>query len=109
MLQFNDRYVNGVVLSFDLKIKSLEKYYSKTSPKNAYKVIRNFLEKNGFVSLKDSDYLNKKIDDVKTSLLLIDFSLDNKWLPLCVQKMNISPNVENLDISDTIKKLCDII
>lgn len=107
MSQSNSEYKNGTILTFDLSINNLKKYYSKTSPKNAYRYIKNFLLKNGFEHLKDSDYLNKNIRDVETSLLMLDFGANNKWFPLCVEKLNISPNVERLDISDNIKNLVD--
>ena len=35
-------------INFDLKISNLEKYYSKTNPKGAYKEIARYMAKNGF-------------------------------------------------------------
>ena len=39
--------------------------------------------------------------------LIYNFSKSNKWSPLCINKMNISPNVESLDISLQIVQLAD--
>lgn len=93
---------NGVVLSFDFVVDDLKTYYSETSPQGAYEVIKNFLLKNGFEHLKDSDYKNVHIDDLETADLLYHFSRENKWFPYCLKKMDISPNVIKLDVSRDI-------
>lgn len=98
---------NGVVLSFDLNTSNLKIYYSKNSPQNAYKLLKIFLKNNGFEHKKDSDYVNPLINRLKTVRLLTDFAKKNKWFPLCINKMNISPNVETLDISMQIESLID--
>lgn len=103
----SDVWKNGVVLSFDLDTIKLRDYYSKTSPQGAYEVIKHFLKKNGFKHEKDSDYVNDKIDKITTAKLIYNFSKSNKWFPLCINKMNISPNVESLDISLQIVQLAD--
>ncbi len=108
MSQFNNKkFENGTVLSFDLKIENLEKYYSTTSPENAYKVIKKYLLENGFKHLKDSDYLNNTLDDYETSNLITKFALENKWISFCIEKLNVSLNVERPDIVDDIKDLGD--
>lgn len=68
-----------------------------------YKVMKNFLLKNGFEHLKDSDYLSLGLNRFKTSILLKDFSFKNKWFPLCIEKLILSPNIESLDVSNTIR------
>lgn len=93
---------NGVVLSFDFVVDNLKTYYSETSPQGAYEVIKNYLLKNGFEHLKDSDYKNTHIDDLETADLLYHFSRENKWFPYCLKKMDISPNVIKLDVSRDI-------
>ena len=93
---------NGVVLSFDFVVDDLKTYYSETSPQGAYEVIKNYLLKNGFEHLKDSDYKNAHIDDLETADLLYHFSRENKWFPYCLKKMDISPNVIKLDVSRDI-------
>lgn len=100
-------WTNGVVLSFDLSTIKLKDYFSKTSPQGAYDIIKRFLIKNGFEHRKDSDYVNSNIDKVSTVDLLVDFSDRNKWFPLCVNKMNISPNIETLDVTAQLEGLID--
>lgn len=102
-----DLWENGVVLSFDFVIDDLITYYSETSPHGAYDVIRTYLLKNGFEHLKDSDYKNIHMDDLETADLLYHFSRENKWFPYCLKKMDISPNVERLDVSRDIWALRD--
>lgn len=98
---------NGVVLSFDLSTEQLRNYFSKTSPHGAYGIIKSFLTKNNFEHTKDSDYVNKKISKLELIDMLTDFSIANKWFPLCANKINISPNVEALNISEQIRNLAD--
>ena len=98
---------NGVVLSFDLDTSKLRAYYSKTAPQGAYEVLKRFLLKNGFRHMKDSDYVNDSIDKVSTVKLLYRFTKVHKWFSLCVNKVNISPNVKVLDISEQIQQLAD--
>lgn len=98
---------NGVVLSFDLDTKLLKRYYSKTSPQNAYRDVKKYLIENGFGHTKDTDYVNNTIEKVDAIILLKKFSKENKWFPICVNKINISPNIVSLDISLQINKLTD--
>lgn len=104
MSQSKDKgiWTNGVVLSFDFVVDDLKIYYSETAPQGAYEVIRSYLVKNGFEHLKDTDYKNESIDDLETANLLYHFSVKHKWFPFCLKKMDISPNVEKLDISTDI-------
>lgn len=103
----NSLWERGIVLSFDLDTIKLKIYYSKTSPQGAYDVVKRFLKKNGFEHKKDSDYVNINIDKVTAAELMYFFAKENKWFPLCINKMNISPNVETLDISAQLKLLVD--
>lgn len=92
-MPYKKLWENGVVLSFDLDTKMLRRYYSDKSPKNAYGEIKKMLKREGFEHKKDSDYVNEEIDKVKTVIIIEEFSQENKWFPLCVNKINISPNV----------------
>ena len=42
------------------------------------------------------------VDDLGVADLLYHFSRDNKWFPYCLKKMDISPNVIKLDVSQDI-------
>ncbi len=101
------QWARGVVLSFDFDTARLRTYFSQTSPQGAYAVIKQFLKKNGFEHRKDSDYVNETIDKVDTVDLLVEFADEHKWFPICVNKMNISPNVVTLDITAELELLID--
>ena len=53
----NNNWQNGVVLSFDLDTNLLKQHYS-IHYSGAYRLIKNFLLKNGFEHNQDSDYIN---------------------------------------------------
>lgn len=95
----------GVLLTFDLDTKLLRDYYSRTSPQGAYEVIERYLKKQKFEHLKDTDYRHTEMSKVEVLKLVADFAQNNKWFPLCLNKMNISPNVPILDISHDIKMM----
>lgn len=98
-------YEKGVILSFDLTVNNLRKYYSYKSPQGAYEKISRYLIANGFEKLKDSDYRNANITLRQTVVLMNDFSENNKWFTLCLNKLNLSPNIPKIDISDDLKLL----
>jgi len=103
----NSIWDNGVVLSFDLVVSDLRQYYSKSSPQNAYTVIKQYLINNGFSHIKDSDYVNPNINILQARKLMYKFENKNKWFPFCVKKVIISPNIKSLDITTDIKKTQD--
>lgn len=93
----------GYLLTFDLKINDLTKYYSNTSPKNAYKVIKKYLESEGFESKKDSDYLIYNKSNLEIVQILSSFSEKEKWFPLCVEKISVTEIKDVWDISKQVK------
>lgn len=103
----NSIWDNGVVLSFDLVVSDLRQYYSKSSPQNAYTVIKQYLINNGFTHIKDSDYVNPNINILQARKLMYKLENKNKWFPFCVKKVIISPNIKSLDITTDIKKIQD--
>jgi virulence-associated protein VapD len=94
---------SGVVVSFDFIIEQLRHYYSETSPQGAYAVIERAFVKQGFEKLKDSDYKHDSISEAKALKIVADFAKQEKWFPVCINKVIISPNVPSLDISENIK------
>lgn len=64
--------------TFDFKIKWLERYYSATSPENAWRDVRKFMIKNGFTAKSDTDYISNEpltsveFDMIKNSLRIWD-------------------------------------
>lgn len=97
--------MKGTVLTFDFVIEELKKYYSSTSPKNAYREVKNYLVKNGFEHLKDSDYRHLEFSLEETFALVCDFSGNNRWFSLSLNKLNLSPNMPVIDVSKEIKDL----
>lgn len=98
---------NGVILSFDLDTNKLKEYYTGNTFNKAYRDIQRYLISEGFSHLKDSDYINENIQDFNAHKIIMEFSEENKWFPFCINKLNISPNIEKIDISDEIRKLQD--
>lgn len=74
-------WADGVLLTFDLVMAELERYYSAKNPQNAYNVIKRFLIQNGFEHLRDTDYKNPNIDKVDTVDLLYHFSQKTNGFP----------------------------
>lgn len=98
---------SGVVLSFDFVVDKLRCFYSNTSPQAAYREIKMFLIENGYIHLKDSDYVNMITNLVDAYSLMKDFAKDNKWFTPSLKKFNLSPYVPSLDISPELKVLFD--
>ena len=107
-LPYKKKEVNGSVVSFDLDTEKLKIYYSKNSPQGAYDIIKRHLIKNGFVHQKDSDYLHLDMDIEDTAKVILKFAQTNKWFPLCVNKVNVVPNVKTRDLLPRISEYLDI-
>ena len=102
-----NKWDNGIVLSFDFKVERLEKFYNG-SYNAAYRDIKNHLLEKGFVHLKDSDYVNNNIDNEEAIEILKDFIAQNKWFASSIEKLTIAPNVEHLDLTEDIKVFRDV-
>ncbi len=100
---------DNILLTFDLKKKDLETFYSTKSPGNAYRVIRNFFEKNGLKNVGDSDYIGENINNKDTLKLVKEFADENKWFAPCVQKLIITTADQEWDISDKIINLYSVL
>lgn len=83
--------------------RKLKEFYPLNDWRKAFKDIRKYLEERDFIPLKDSDYKNEKINKVGSTILLYEFGIENEWFGKCINKINISPNIEILDISDDVK------
>lgn len=95
----------GVMLTFDFKIEDLKKYYSFTSPKNAYKVVGEYLVKNGFEKTKDSDYVSYS-NNLESSIEILDaFSEKFKWFTPSLTKLSVTPITQIWDLSHEYKSL----
>ena len=95
----------GVSVTFDFKIADLKKYYSFTSPKNAYRKIGNYLVKNGFEKTKDSDYITYFKSKTETIELIKNFIQENKWFVISLKKLAITPITRKWNLSNKYKNL----
>ncbi len=67
----------------------------------------NIFLNNDFEYKRDSDYVNSYIDKIRTVELIRKFSKANKLFPIYINKINISPNLQILDIYTDIIILTD--
>lgn len=95
----------GVSVTFDFKIADLKKYYSFTSPKNAYRKFGNYLVKNGFHKTKDSDYITYSKSKTETIELIKNFAKEYKWFTPSLKKLAIMPITEQWDLSYEYKNI----
>lgn len=95
----------GVILTFDFSIEDLKKYYSYTSPKNAYKSIGNYLIKNGFEKANDSDYISYNLSKAKTYNMMKKFSKEQKWFTPSLRKLSITPIDDRWNLSLKLKEI----
>lgn len=84
----------GVVVSFDFKMSLLEVYFPGGSDKRsiAYDKIRKFLISKGYESLSDGNYRNNEDTQQLCFNKILEFSEENKWFPLCINKLIIIPD-----------------
>lgn len=99
----------GVVVSFDLSMDMLDKYYpgGRANRARAYGAIRSFLKSHGYEHLRDSDYKNN--DDTMQGCYdkILVFNENNKWFSLCVNKLIIMPGSLYCDYTDLLKDNID--
>ena len=90
-------------INFDLIIKQLEEYYSKSNPKGAYKKIAHYMYTHGFSHRQWSGYIS---DRTMTKTELIDFTLDIHkefpWLINCEGSMDATVITSIFDIKQMI-------
>lgn len=88
-------------LYFDLRIKDLEEYYSKTRPKGAYELIKKFLTKRNFSHEQYSGYHSRyKTTDLEIFDLIHDMSDTFPWLQHCVNHFEVTNVGANHDLMD---------
>lgn len=90
-------------INFDLKISNLEKHYSKTNPKGAYKEIARYMAKNGFSHRQWSGYIS---DKTMTRTELVDFTKalhkQFPWLINCEENLDATVITSIFDIKQMI-------
>ena len=89
-------------LYFDLRIKDLEEYYSKTRPKGAYELMKKFLTKRNFSHEQYSGYHScYKTTDLEIFDLIHDMSDTFPWLQHCVNHFEVT------NVKSKIPSVCD--
>ena len=70
-------------INFDLSIKKLMAFYSKTNPKGAYKEIYNYFIQNGFEHRQGSGYCSKnKLTNGETLDIVNRMFKEMPWLEI---------------------------
>lgn len=93
-------------LYFDLKIKALIQYYSKTNPKGAYSKIQKFLLKNSFEREQYSGYHSLyPTTDLNIFDLVRDLQISMPWLEQCVNKFEVADLGENYNLKNVFSKI----
>lgn len=88
-------------INFDLSIKKLMAFYSKTNPKGAYKEIYNYFIQNGFEHRQGSGYCSKKELTNRETLDIIENMFDKMpWLDECSKKIDVTNIGEIYDIKN---------
>ena len=86
-------------LYFDLRIKDLEEYYSKSRTKGAYELIKKFLTKRNFSHEQYSGYHSRyKTTDLEIFDLIHDMSDTFPWLQHCVNHFEVTNVGTNHDL-----------
>ena len=78
-------------VNFDLNIGELQKHFSKSNPKGAYKEIKRFMESNGFEHRQWSGYCSKEPMSNFDIIYLVDSMYEKMtWLDSCAERMNVT-------------------
>ena len=95
-------------LYFDIRIKDLEKYYSATNPKGAYKKIESFMSKHNFSHEQYSGYHSKyKTTDLDIFDLIREMSETFPWLQFCMNHFEVTNVGANHDLMELFKEEID--
>ena len=88
-------------LYFDLRIKDLETYYSRSNPKGAYGRISRFLASHQFSHAQYSGYHSQyKTTDLEIFDLIREMSETFPWLQFCVNHFEVTNIGTNHDLME---------
>lgn len=86
-------------LYFDLCVKDLEKYYSVSNPKGAYRKIRDYLLKRQFSHEQYSGYHSLyKTTDLEIFDLMYEMKKEFPWLGQCLNHFEVTNVGANHDL-----------
>ncbi|MCD8131701.1 MAG: hypothetical protein LUE16_10595 [Lachnospiraceae bacterium] len=92
-------------LYFDLCVRRLKDYYSKTNPLGAYKKIRNYLLKRNFTHRQYSGYHSEyKTTDLEIFDQVLKMSGEMPWLPLCLNHFEVTDVGPDYDLMHLFEK-----
>ena len=84
---------------FDMEIKKLEKHFSATYPKRAYRIIQRFLEANSFEHEQYSGYHSKdKMMDLQIVKLVADMQTLFPWIDKRMNKIEVANIGDNYNL-----------
>lgn len=93
---------------FDICIKDLQKYYSATNPKGAYKKIKSFMLKHNFSHEQYSGYHSKyKTTDLEIFDLIREMSVTFPWLQFCMNHFEVTNIGTNHDLMELFMEEID--
>lgn len=95
--------LNKKAIYFDLRTKDLKKYYPSKHYRKAYRDIKHFLLKNGFIHRQWSGYVSKQpMYDTDIDELTIKLSITFPWLKQCVRRFDVTNIGRSYDYLPTI-------
>ena len=94
-------------LNFDLEKDKLKAYYPKKDYRQAYRDIKKFLKKNGFVHRQWSGYRSiKKLSDRDIGALVGKMKNEFTWLPMCARRFDVTNVMNVYDLIPSFRGLC---
>lgn len=89
---------------FDLDTNCLTECYEGTTYHGAYKLIRDFMNQNGFTHTQGSVYFgNSEIDAVKCVLTIQRLTREYPWFATCAKDVRMLRIEENNDLLPAIR------
>ena len=86
-------------LYFDLCVKDLEKYYSATNPRGAYRKIHDYLLQRQFSHEQYSGYHSQyKTTDLEIFDLVYEMNKEFSWLGYCLNHFEVTNVGANYDL-----------
>lgn len=86
--------------SFDLDMSSLKQVYPGNSPANSYRMIRNYLFRNGFsdnIRKQGSCYFTlKPMDKYSVTKIICDMYVRFPWLKYCTRRSELATVPQNI-------------
>ena len=91
-------------LNYDIDVNLLKQHYpNQKNYRNAWRDIKRFLAKRGFVSRQYSGVASiKGISVLDAQQIIEEMSMKHQWFPKCVQRIDITSIGEVYDLKETL-------